>query len=84
MRKKIIAGNYKMNFTVSEAEYFVNNIKERINTDEIDVVICPNFVSLDRISNVLDGTNIKLGAQNVYYEKKVLLLVRQHLICCFQ
>ena len=70
MRKKIIAGNYKMNFTVSEAEYFVNNIKERINTDEIDVVICPNFVSLDRISNVLDGTNIKLGAQNVYYEKK--------------
>ena len=33
MRKKIIAGNYKMNFTVSEAEYFVNNIKERINTD---------------------------------------------------
>lgn len=70
MRKKIIAGNWKMNYTVSQAEYFVNEIVDRINTDEVDVVICPNFVSLDRVSNILEDTKVKLGAQNVYYEDK--------------
>ena len=70
MRKKIIAGNWKMNYTASQAEYFINQIKDRINTDEVDVVICPNFVSLDRVSNVLEDTKIKLGAQNVYFEEK--------------
>ena len=38
--------------------------------DEVEVVICPNFTSLDRISNVFDGTNIYLGAQNVFFEEK--------------
>lgn len=69
MRKKIIAGNWKMNYTVNQAENFINEIKDRINTDEVDVVICPNFISLDRVSDILDGTNIKLGAQNVFYEE---------------
>ena len=70
MRKKIIAGNYKMNYTLNQTEEFVLSIKDRINTDEVEVVICPNFTSLDRISNVLDGTNIYLGAQNVFFEEK--------------
>ncbi len=70
MRKKIIAGNWKMNYCVNKAEEFVSQIKDTINTDEVDVVICPNFVSLDRISDLIDGTNIKLGAQNVFYEDK--------------
>jgi len=70
MRKKIIAGNWKMNYCVNKAEDFVNEIKDTINTDEVDVVICPNFVSLDRVSELLDGTNIKLGAQNVFDEDK--------------
>jgi triosephosphate isomerase len=70
MRKKIIAGNWKMNYCVNKAEDFVNEIKDAINTDEVDVVICPNFVALDRLSDLLDGTNIKLGAQNVYFEDK--------------
>lgn len=68
MRKKIIAGNFKMNYSVNKADNFISEIKDRINTDEVDVVICPNFVSLERISDLLDGTNIKLGAQNVYFE----------------
>lgn len=68
MRKKIIAANYKMNLTVNMAEEFVESIKSSINRDDIDVVICPNNTCLDRISNVLDGTNISLGAQNVYFE----------------
>ena len=70
MRKKIIAGNWKMNYCVNKAEDFVSEIKDAINTDEVDVVICPNFVSLDRLSDLLDGTNIKLGAQNVHTEDK--------------
>lgn len=70
MRKKIIAGNWKMNYTILEAENFILEIKDRINTDEVDVVVCPNAVSLETVSNLIDGTNIKLGAQNVYVEEK--------------
>jgi len=70
MRKKIIAGNWKMNYTANEAENFIANIVDNINTNEIDVVVCPNFTCLDRVSNLLDGKNVKLGAQNVYYESK--------------
>lgn len=70
MRKKIIAGNWKMNYTLTKAEDFVSEIKNSINTDEVDVVLCPNFVSLDRVSDLIEDTNIKLGAQNVYFEDK--------------
>ncbi len=70
MRKKIIAANWKMNFTANEAEDFVSSILDSINTDEVDVVVCPSFTSLDRVFNLLDGTNVKLGAQNVYFETK--------------
>ena len=70
MRKKVIAGNYKMNYTPMQAENFVSEIKNSINTDDVDVVICPNFVSLEAVSNIIDGSNIKLGAQNVYIEDK--------------
>lgn len=70
MRKKIIAGNWKMNYTLSQAENFIYEIKDRINSDEVDVVICPNFISLDRVSQAIEDTKIKLGAQNVYFEDK--------------
>ena len=59
-----------MNYSVNDAEDFVISIKDTINTDKVDVVICPNYVSLDRIEKVLYGSNIHLGAQNVYYEPK--------------
>lgn len=70
MRKKIIAGNWKMNYTANEAEDFVLKIIDRINTDKVDVVICPNYTALDRLSKVLDGKKVNLGAQNVYFEDK--------------
>lgn len=70
MRKKIIAGNWKMNYSVNMADNFVSEIKDRINTEDIEVVLCPNFISLERVSDLIDGTNIKLGAQNVYFEDK--------------
>ncbi len=59
-----------MNKTISEAIDLVNEIKESINTNEVDVVLCPNFVALSSVSDVIDGTNILLGAQNVYLEDK--------------
>ncbi|MBR1884393.1 MAG: triose-phosphate isomerase [Clostridia bacterium] len=70
MRKKIIAGNWKMNYTVSQGEDFLLSIIDTINTDEVDVVICPNFTMLDRFSDLLEGKKVKLGSQNVYYEPK--------------
>ena len=70
MRKKLIVGNWKMNYTITEAEAFVSSIKDRINTDIVDVTICPNFVALGTVSKLLENTNIHLGAQNVYYEDK--------------
>ena len=70
MRKKIIAGNWKMNNTITEATELVKSIKDGINTDEVDVVLCPNFVSLSTVSDLIDETKISLGAQNVYFEDK--------------
>ena len=70
MRKKIIAGNWKMNNTITEATELVYSIKDGINTDEVDVVLCPNFVSLSTVSDLIDETKISLGAQNVYFEDK--------------
>lgn len=59
-----------MNYSVNMADNFVSEIKDRINTEEVEVVLCPNYISLERISDLIDGTNIKLGAQNVYFEDK--------------
>lgn len=70
MRKKIIAGNWKMNYTITEGEDFLCSIIDSINTPEVDVVVCPNFTLLDRFSDLLSGKNIMLGAQNVYFEEK--------------
>ena len=59
-----------MNYTVSQGEDFLLSIIDTINTDEVDVVICPNFTMLDRFSDLLEGKKVKLGSQNVYYEPK--------------
>ncbi len=69
MRKKIIAGNWKMNYTASQGEDFIYSIIDNINTADVDVVVCPNFTLLDRFSNILDEKNVMLGAQNVYFEE---------------
>lgn len=67
MRKKIVAGNWKMNFSPSKAEAFVSGMKDRINTDKVEVVLCVPFIDLFTIKGMLDGTHIKLGAQNMHY-----------------
>jgi len=63
----IIAGNWKMNFTLSKAVSFVDSIKSSINTDKRDVVLCVPYVALQPVKDAIKGTNIHVGAQNVHY-----------------
>ncbi|MCL2840901.1 MAG: triose-phosphate isomerase [Defluviitaleaceae bacterium] len=67
MRKKVIAGNWKMNFTPTKAEEFAQEMKNKINTDAVDVVICVPYVNLQSVQKVFEGTHIKVGAQNMHY-----------------
>ncbi|MFH1655002.1 MAG: triose-phosphate isomerase [Candidatus Omnitrophota bacterium] len=70
MRKIIIAGNWKMNKTVSEAIELANGLKRNLyETTNIEIVICPTFIALNEISEMISQSNIDLGAQNVYWEE---------------
>jgi triosephosphate isomerase len=71
MRKPLIAGNWKMNTTLSEAMVLVKKMRpdlERIK--DVEKVICPPFISLAPIKKLIEGSSIKLGAQNIYFEEK--------------
>jgi triosephosphate isomerase len=71
MRKRIIAGNWKMNKTVSEAVELAQSLKESLKKNiDVDVVICPPFTNLTAVSAVIKNTRIGLGAQNIYWEDK--------------
>jgi len=71
MRKKLIAGNWKMFKTANEAVLLINGIKRELRDfDKAEVVVCPPFTALDAAYEVLLNTNILLGAQNVYFEKE--------------
>ena len=70
MRKKIIAGNWKMNMTLKEAETFINSIKDKVNTKNADVVFCVPYIDLPVAVSLLKGTNISVGAQNMFYADK--------------
>ncbi len=69
LRKAIIAGNWKMNKTPSEAKTLVNELKAETLGADCDVVICVPFVDLETALRETKGTNIKVGAQNCHYEK---------------
>ena len=70
MRKKIIAGNWKMNKTPSEAVELAKMIKAKVDTDKSDVVFCVPAIDIIPVGEVIKGTNIALGAENVYFEDK--------------
>ena len=70
MRKPIIAGNWKMNKTPDEAVELVNELKPLVKDAKCDVVVCVPAVCIPAVKNVLKrGSKIKLGAQNVHWEK---------------
>ena len=71
MRVPMIAGNWKMNTTVSEAIALVNEMRPGLGEiADVDKVICPPFISLAAVGELIKGSSIKLGAQNIYFEEK--------------
>jgi len=70
MRKAIMAGNWKMNNTVEESLKLVEELKPLVKNAKCDVVVCPTFVCLDAVLKAVKGSNIKVGAQNMYFEEK--------------
>ncbi|MBQ6630639.1 MAG: triose-phosphate isomerase [Romboutsia sp.] len=70
MRKPIIAGNWKMHKTIAEALEFVNDVKDRVNNNEVEAVICAPFTLLKDLKEATKGTDIKIGAQNMHFEEK--------------
>lgn len=68
-RKKLIAGNWKMNKTSADAVVLVQEVVGAIGKQtDVDVVVCPPFTSLESVAKALEGSNVKLGAQNVHPE----------------
>ena len=69
MRRKIIAGNWKMNKTPSEAVALVNELKDLVKNDEVDVVYCVPAIDIVPVVEAVKGTNVKVGAENMYFEE---------------
>lgn len=69
-RRKIIAGNWKMNMTPSQAVTLVNELKPLVATEEADVVFCVPAIDIIPVIEAAKGSNIQVGAENMYYEEK--------------
>jgi triosephosphate isomerase len=69
IRKKFLAGNWKMNKTSADAVTLVQEIVAEIGrSNDVDVVVCPPFTSLEVVGKALEGSTVKLGAQNMHHE----------------
>jgi len=72
MRKKFVAGNWKMNLDLGQVEGLSGGLKEKMgvceNGDQVDVAVCPPFVYLPSAAKILAGSSIGVGAQDVYFE----------------
>ena len=69
MRKIIVAGNWKMNKTPSEAVKLVETLKPLVANDDVDVVFCVPAIDIVPVVEAVKGTNIKVGAENMYYQE---------------
>ncbi|MBQ9604857.1 MAG: triose-phosphate isomerase [Firmicutes bacterium] len=70
MRKKIVAGNWKMNKTPKEAAALAEMLKPKVATDNAQIIFCVPFVDLIPVAEVIKGTNILLSAENLHFEDK--------------
>ena len=68
-RKKIIAGNWKMNMTPTEAVELVNTLKPLVAGGDADVVFCVPAIDIVPVVEAVKGTNIQVGAENMYFEE---------------
>ena len=69
-RKKIVAGNWKMNMTPSQAVKLVEELKPLVVSDEVEVVYCVPAIDIVPVVEALKGTNVAVGAENMYFEEK--------------
>ena len=69
-RKKIIAGNWKMNMTPSQAVELINTLKPLVANDDVDVVFCVPAIDIIPAMEAAKGSNINIGAENMYFEEK--------------
>lgn len=69
-RRKIIAGNWKMNMTPTEAVALIDELKPLVVNDEADVVFCVPAIDIIPAMEAAKGTNIHIGAENMYFEEK--------------
>jgi len=71
LRRKLIAGNWKMNLLKSEASELVEKLKSGLaGCERVDIVVCPNFLLIERVAGHLQSSNISVGAQDVFYEQQ--------------
>lgn len=70
MRKPIIAGNWKMNMTPSQAKELVTDLIPLVKDAACDVVVCPPYVDIALVAELVQGTNIQVGAQNIHWAEK--------------
>ncbi len=71
MRKPFIAGNWKMHKTIAEALDLVNALRPLVSDiQDVDIAVCPPFTALEAVSKVLAGSNIAVGAQNMFWEEE--------------
>ena len=69
MRTPVIAGNWKMNKTVAEAVALASEIKEKVaGVENVKIIVCPVFTAVKSVADVLKGSNVKVGAQDMYWE----------------
>jgi triosephosphate isomerase (TIM) len=70
MRKPFVAGNWKMNKTVAEAVDLARGVAEGVKgNDKVDVAVIPPFLAIPAVAEALKGSNVKLGAQDVFHEE---------------
>ena len=68
-RKRIIAGNWKMNKTPSEAVALVDELLPLVKNDDVDVVFCVPAIDIVPVVEAVKGSNVKVGAENLYFEE---------------
>ena len=69
-RRKVVAGNWKMNMTPSQAVKLVEELKPLVQSNDVDVVYCVPAIDIMPVADAVKDTNVKVGAENMYYEEK--------------
>ena len=69
-RRKIVAGNWKMNMTPSQAVALCAELKDLVKSDSVDVVYCVPAIDIVPVVEAVKGTNVQVGAENMYFEEK--------------